>query len=860
MDIGQVTAELRRRLAAPLPEFYERRLIFWYDEDREFEEDMEAVESALAAAGARLLRRTGRNDFALKRILSDEDHTSFVIYDPCPRPKPDEDWLMDARLYGESFQADLLSSWMEEIGLDPTGRAREAVKQYRKFFQAKERRAKLARVRGDMTGPRSLVLAMMAALAGAGQAEAAPLFQAVLSRGLDEERNPVYAAFQSYGLIPAFWELAQRHYGYKEEAPTLSHLAAHLFLTALSCVVRPDLLEGLSPYIAVPYGTYCHDFIDQWIQSGERKMLYQTARYVEGETELPAVLARLAPSDIAAASCFPCVHEVLLSAFLRGAASSALDRDLFASVWERRRLFPWYDDYRLYYEALGGICAMEEFYASHGEGFHETVPEALWERYLSDYYRMDQAYRRYRLAYQEGMTHRYEALDEELKKAGEAAERLYTNWYLQELLAAWDRAAGPDLSAYGFVRGLPRQEDFYRDHAAGADSRIFVIISDAMRYEVAAELAEKLRRQTQCEARLSAMEGIFPTATKFGMAALLPHKELSAEVRNGTLAILADGMGTDSLSREAVLRRACAASTAFRASDYIGKKRADRAAMVKGMDVVYIYHDRIDEASHSSDADVFRACRDTIEELTSLVRMVVNDSGAAHIFITADHGFLYQAAALQEADKTVAAGRDAVEQARRYVITKKGVSLPGLLPVAFLGGKTDFDAWGPAGTTRLKMRGGGLQFVHGGASLQELAVPLIDYRYLRNDSSEVQRHQEKYAVHPVPLLLLSASRRVGSRAVSLDFYQKEPVGENRRAAVYLIYFTDSHGKAVSDVQKILADKTDPLEQNRIWRCPIRLKPGAYAPEEPYYLVIENEKTRERTEEEFQILVGKDWME
>ena len=149
MDMGQVMEELGRRIAAPLPEFYTRRVIFWYDEDREFEEALAGSGEITLPAGARLLRRTGRNDFALKRILSDEADRSFVIYDPCPRPKPDEDWLMDVRLYGESFQSDLLSSWMEELGLDPASRIRETVKTYRKFFQAKDRRARLSRVEGD---------------------------------------------------------------------------------------------------------------------------------------------------------------------------------------------------------------------------------------------------------------------------------------------------------------------------------------------------------------------------------------------------------------------------------------------------------------------------------------------------------------------------------------------------------------------------------------------------------------------------------------------------------------------------------------------------------------------------------------
>ena len=32
MDLETIQQDLRRRFAAPLPEFYQRRIIFWYDE------------------------------------------------------------------------------------------------------------------------------------------------------------------------------------------------------------------------------------------------------------------------------------------------------------------------------------------------------------------------------------------------------------------------------------------------------------------------------------------------------------------------------------------------------------------------------------------------------------------------------------------------------------------------------------------------------------------------------------------------------------------------------------------------------------------------------------------------------------
>ena len=36
MDTDKIIQDLNRRFAAPLAEFYQRRIIFWYDEDKEF--------------------------------------------------------------------------------------------------------------------------------------------------------------------------------------------------------------------------------------------------------------------------------------------------------------------------------------------------------------------------------------------------------------------------------------------------------------------------------------------------------------------------------------------------------------------------------------------------------------------------------------------------------------------------------------------------------------------------------------------------------------------------------------------------------------------------------------------------------
>ena len=83
-------------------------------------------------------------------------------------------------------------------------------------------------------------------------------------------------------------------------------------------------------------------------------------------------------------------------------------------------------------------------------------------------------------------------------------------------------------------------------------------------------------------------------------------------------------------------------------------------------------------------------------------------------------------------------------------------------------------------------------------------------------------------------------------------YQKEAVSDNREAATYQVYFTDASGKQISDVQTIIADKTENEGQDRTFRCNFNLKSLKYDSKEIYYLVIADSDGLVLSREEFQI--------
>ena len=486
---------------------------------------------------------------------------------------------------------------------------------------------------------------------------------------------------------------------------------------------------------------------------------------------------------------------------------------------------------------------------------HTPDAKQVWKEYAEDYYRMDTYYRLFHLSFQRSLETSNIKLDDLFKHVVDKVEGLYSYWFLGGLGKNWSDVCADEMAEHGRVLEIPQQSDFYNEYIRPADSRVFVIISDAMRYEVAASLADELRRETQSNVKLGSMQSIFPSITKFGMAALLPHKALTAELKNEVLNVLADGQSTASTNRDKVLKGVNPASVALQYKNIIGMKRAERAALVKGMDVVYIYHDTIDEASHTSDTSVFPACDRAISELKNMVRIIVNDFGGANILITADHGFLYTYSPLTEDDKVDKTSFHdmEVEYGRRYAIMQKEANPQYLLPVKFLDGKTEYTGFAPREGIRIKMNGGGLNFVHGGISLQEMTVPVIEYHYLRNGSMEYRRNKQKYDTLPVTVSLLSSSRKISNMIFSLDFYQKDAVSANREATTYLVWFTDEYGKPVSDTQKIIADKTSENGADRTFHCNFNLKSMKFSNTATYYLVIADEQGQQMQQrEQFQI--------
>lgn len=851
MDSEKVIQDLNQRFAQPLPEFYKRRIIFWCDEEREFEDKLDEI----VLHDAKLIALTGTNHFAVKKLLGVEDPTgNYVVYCSLSYEKPEDDWLLDIRLYSEEYRADLISNWMDEMGLPQTAALRKQVKEYRKFFKATVRREKIAKQKNIPSVPRQLDMAVMGALAGIVDVTPYAIIKKVLCAGLDTGTNSMYCDFADYGIDKAFWNMVQKGTGYVADIPNLGHLAAHILLTSATRTMQPEYLSKWKDFVSEAHQAYCYEFVSEWLHSTDVDQLREIVIRIEEELKLSEQFMKLDVADLVNTETFPCMHELILIKLMTEIADSIIDVNIIRETVEKRRTCVWYEEVKDFYEGILQVANMQNFFKEHTTGFHSALAVKVWKEYTTEYYKMDTYYRLFHRSYGRTLKTYHAKLHDLFSHVMEKAEGLYKNWFLGQLGENWSKVCAEEMEQYGKILEVPQQTDFYKSKVKDADNRVFVIISDALRYEVAADLAEQLRRETKSQVDLSSMQSIFPTITKFGMAALLPHEKLSVKFQGNIVDVFADGKGTESHDRDRILKSDREDSVALKYTDLVTAKRSERSAWVKSKNVVYIYHDTIDEASHTSDTLVFPACDDAMEELKNIVRIITSDFGGTNIMITADHGFLYTYSPLTEDDKADNAGfkNRIIEYGRRYAIMMKDSKPEYLQYVKFLDGNTDYEAYAPKENVRIKMNGGGLNYVHGGISLQELCVPLIEYHFLRNQSKEYQRNKEAYDTKPVEISLLSATHKISNMIFSLNFYQKEAVRDNRAGAVYQVYFTDGKGKQISDVQKIIADKTSENGQERTFRCSFNLKSLKYDNKEIYYLVIAEEGGEIKAQEEFQI--------
>ena len=127
MSKESIEKTLQSRFAAPLKDYYKRRILFWHDSDGEFSEMLDTLD----LPGVKVLRLTGSNNFVAKKtLLEDDTDSNYLVYNPIHYASIKDNWLLDVELMSEEFRADLLSVRMQELGMASTSEMRKAMRLY----------------------------------------------------------------------------------------------------------------------------------------------------------------------------------------------------------------------------------------------------------------------------------------------------------------------------------------------------------------------------------------------------------------------------------------------------------------------------------------------------------------------------------------------------------------------------------------------------------------------------------------------------------------------------------------------------------------------------------------------------------
>ena len=842
-----IETTIKDRFKAPLDENCKRRIVFWHDPDGEFSDFIDD----LRIDDVKILKLTGSNNFYAKQLLSEIDtESNYLVYNPISYSDIKDDWLLDIELYSEEFRADLLSIRMQELGMPSSSQMRKAMKSYGKFFENKERVSKLTSFNSDYSSAGQLHIDILAVLSGANSNSAPGVIRAILMKGMDIEENEAISNIRKFGSEEVLWQLISKYTGYTYEgSASLIDLASHILLTTLSITMKDSCLKGLEQLISEPHQQRCYDLINEWMHSDEDDDLYEIARAVEEHHHLVKRFDSLDVEDLLSSECFPCINECILRKYMSEISDNVIKADDIVAAVEKRRTLKWYKRVRYYYDGLLQVANMQHFYQTNISGFHIADYKTLWKEYCNDYCKMDHYYRMFHAAFGKSLKESTTVLEDLYKGVADYVEKLYKNWYLTTLGSQWTKLVEDEMAADSRLPDIPQQSDFYKKYVRpieAAGSRVFVVVSDAMRYEVAVDLTGRLLRETKGNARIIGIQSIFPSVTKFGMAALLPHKELQIDASGKDIKVLCDGEATDSTAgRDRILKKYHPGDVAVTYKTLLGMKTAERRDLIKDAKVVYIYHNAIDAVGDkaATEDQVFDACEQAITELKNLVRLITGDMNGTYVLLTADHGFIYSYKPLDESDKAEKSyiSGEIKELDRRYVIGDGECTADHMLRMPMTHVNSDLTGLTPLDYIRMKKQGGGMNYVHGGISLQEAVVPVIEFKNVRSTSKQF------VDVTKAEIQLLSTSRKVSNSIFSLDFYQTEPVSGKVAKGEYEVYMTDASGKAVSDKQIIIADKTDADGSERKFRTRFTLKSTEFRKTDTYYLTIVEKETTSVTD-------------
>ena len=744
-EVATIKPHLERR-------FVDHRIVFWHDPEGQYLSELDSLD----LPGVTVVR-VDNDEYAIKhRMLHDQPEGMFLVYRRGQVPGGIGNWLLDLELAYGVFTADRGSLVSQDLGLTADG-IEDVVLAHEKFFNASKRVQSLKALLRPEDDAARLRAKMSAVVLGQKEHSLQEITRTLLSENALEQHTK-YNALVDYGLDDFYWRGVASIYGYESVSPSIDDFVLWIFRKAIEGFQsnRPGGLQQ----IQLDFASFRND-----IRS--RDALSLLAKRASTDLNYKASIEDASFRDLVSVDLFEEIDQKIIADLARAVTDQAVTAREVAEMVRARQSSVWIDGYRQLYTAIG--AAAELLSVLSAIDFTVSSFDEAFERYITDWFRIDQLYRQFTYARRtfEG-AHPLDAL-------GEQVEKRYTNKFVYELGNAWQKQVD---QSDGWTSSTVRsQQSFYGNYVeklVREDKKAVVIISDALRYEVAEELGSRIRQEDRFDADLEAVLGVLPSYTQLGMAALLPHRTL--RFSSDGKSVLADDQPTSGTGPRAKVLEAVG-GTALQAEDFKALSPDERRELFKSSRVLYLFHNRIDATGDKpgTERQVFEAVEDTQRDLIDLVKKAAN-ANATNIFVTADHGFLFQDTELPDqfflSEKPQ--GDEILITNRRYVLGR-GLKVDQAFTTfssAQLDLAGEIEVQVPKSIYRLKLAGGGSRFVHGGANLQEVVIPVLEINKKR-----------KSDIRPVNVQILPETDKITTGQLVVKLFQSEPVTDKVQARV-----------------------------------------------------------------------------
>ncbi len=813
LDLKQIEDKLNEEFKGD-----SRRLVFWYDEKREFIDDIESLD----LINAKKHYLTGDNSFETKLLLERKDKkNNYLIYAPFEKPESRENHLADTIKYSKEFYADRASLIALDLGLDEKGK--RIIERHMTFFNAKDRTKRFYDLEGLTSDEATIEIGLLSATLKLKVINFEEVVRMVMTRG-DLKNNTHLSEFKKYGLEHVFWKHIGHIFSYIDEDASLEKFLISLFITYVNFSVKGNLPASLDKHLLNKSGTIIA-FMDQIMNNILYMEEFDNLSHrifisIKGEN----LFNNLSVESIIDLDLFKFADEKIIDwiieRLLDENLNSSIDNMKIPGICEHREKLHFGKSFRAEYHLLK--------YAYHVISKVNYDPASdiisMVDRYDKEDYKIDTYYRKFNYYLDNtGNQHKFDKLQE-------LVESIYTNKFLNKLTKEFN-----DKFSFDELQGRFKfQRNFYKNYVEITKESLVVIVSDGFRYELAKELVEKMNRDKKYETvEIEPQIGIIPTYTRLGMASLLPHKELTI---NDNYDVLVDGKAcTNLLQRDRILKDTNPSAAAINYDDIKKYKRDELREFFIGKSLVYIYHDQIDSRGESSEDEVFTACKEAIDELMDLMVRLTDSTSRTRFIITSDHGFIYKRNKLIEADKIDSFFSKEDQLNKRFIISDENYDVVGTrnFMVADILGTYDKRAVTvPLTSNIFKLAGGGQNYIHGGTSPQEVLIPLVQVKTIRGFKEEKN----------VAISLISMLSKVTGLIINLDFIQQEPISDVIIPTDYKIAFANDKGEIISNEVNHSADSKEKESANRIFRLQFTLKNQKYNRHDKYYLIALDTKT------------------